>query len=281
MAARFRGPGALSMILAGLLFAAPAAGPARAQPGDGIEFVALTPGNVLVRFRADTPAQVRAVPVKGIKGILRGIDVRPARGRLYGITATYEIYAIDPASGQATRVSTLTAPFDGGEFAGMDFNPQSDRLRLVGIRGHNLRVHTDLGAAATDGPLTFAPGDRNAGRRPRIVAAAYTRSLAKTPETKLFDIDEALDVLVLQDPPNNGVLRTVGPLGADFGPESGFDIVSGPGPAESAWAASAGQLYRIDLATGAARPAGAIGDGKVRILALAALLSSPGPRANR
>lgn len=268
-------------MLALLLLAACAPGPARAQSPGGTEFVALTPGNTLIRFRADDPARVRVVPIRGVKGTLRGIDVRPARGRLYGITATYEIYAIDPASGQATRVSTLTAPFDGGEFAGMNFNPQSDRLRLVGIRGHNLRVHTDLGAAATDGPLTYAPRDRNAGRRPHIVAAAYTRSLPTTPETKLFDIDEALDVLVLQDPPNNGVLRTVGPLGVDFGPESGFDIVSGPGPAESAWAASAGRLYRIDLATGAARPAGAIGDGKVRILALAALLPSPGARADR
>lgn len=273
---------ALPILFAVSLLPSHAADPARAQPpAAGLEFVALTPGNVLVRFAAADPAQVRVVPVKGVKGTLRGIDVRPARGRLYGITATYEIYAIDAISGQATRVSTLTAPFDGGEYAGMDFNPQSDRLRLVGIRGHNLRVHTDLGAAASDGPLTYAPGDRNAGRRPHVVAAAYTRSLPRTPDTKLFDIDEGLDVLALQDPPNNGVLRTVGRLGVDFGPESGFDIVSGPGPAEAAWAATAGRLYRIDLTTGAATPAGVIGDGKVRILALAALLAAPAGRAGQ
>ena len=251
---------------------------ARAQaPPTGLEFVALTPGNALVRFAAADPAQARTIPVTGVKGSLRGIDVRPSNGRLYGITGSYEIYAIDPASGRASRISTLTAPFDGGEYAGMDFNPQSDRLRLVGIRGHNLRVHTDLGAAATDGPLKYVVKDRNAGRRPQVVAAVYTRSLPKTPVTKLFDIDAGLDVLAMQDPPNDGGLRTVGPLGVDFGPESGFDIVSGPGPAEAAWAATASTLYRIDLATGGAMRVATIGDGKVRILGLAALLAPPAP----
>jgi hypothetical protein len=269
-------PSPVPAALVALALAALAPSPAAAQLP--LEFVALTPGNTLVRFTAADPSQARALPITGVKGSLRGIDVRPANGRLYGITATYEIWVIDPASGKATRVSTLTAPFDGGEFAGMDFNPQSDRLRLVGIRGHNLRVHTDLGAAATDGPLKYVGKDRNAGRRPQVVAAAYTRSLPRTPTTKLFDIDAGLDVLAVQDPPNDGGLRTVGPLGVDFGPESGFDIVSGPGPAEAAWAATGSVLYRIDLATGAAARAGTIGDGTVRILGLAALLAAPAGR---
>ncbi len=260
--------------VAALLAARPAAAPAGAQPAasPGLEFVALAPGNRLVRFPLADPTQARIVPVAGVRGELRGIDVRPANGRLYGITATYEIWSIDPASGRASRVSTLTSPFDGGEYAGMDFNPQSDRLRLVGIRGQNLRVHTDLGAAATDGPLAYVAKDRNAGRRPQVVAAAYTRSLPSTPVTRLFDIDCGLDVLVLQDPPNNGGLRTIGPLGVDFGPESGFDIVSGPGAAEAGYAATASTLFRVDLETGAATKLGTIGDGTVRILALAALL---------
>jgi hypothetical protein len=261
----------LALLLVALALA-PAA-PTRAQPD--LEFVALTPGNALVRFAAGDPTKARAIPIVGVKGTLRGLDVRPANGRLYGISDAYVIYAIDPGTGQARKVSTLTAPFDGGEFAGMDFNPQSDRLRLVGSRGHNLRVHTELGAAATDGPLKYVVRDRNAGRKPQVVAAAYTRSLPKTAVTKLFDLDAGLDVLAVQDPPNDGGLRTVGPLGVDFGPESGFDIVSGPGPAEAAWAATASTLYRVDLATGAATRAGTIGDGTVRILALAALLGSP------
>jgi hypothetical protein len=271
-------PRARRALLVLALALAPSAARAQPAPAADLEFVALAPGNALVRFAAADPARARTIAITGVKGTLRGIDVRPANGRLYGITGTYEIYSIDPAGGQARRVSTLTAPFDGGEFAGMDFNPQSDRLRLVGSRGHNLRVHTDLGAAATDGPLKYVVRDRNAGRKPQVVAAAYTRSLAKTAVTKLFDLDAGLDVLAVQDPPNDGGLRTVGPLGVDFGPESGFDIVSGPGNAETAWAATAGTLYRIDLATGAATRVGAIGDGTVRILALAALLGAPGSR---
>ncbi len=267
----------------GAILAALIALEAQAQPAPPtpLEFVALIPGNALVRFEAESPGTVRHIPVTGIKGELRGIDVRPAKGRLYGITATYDLYAIDPSTGKATRVSTLTAPFDGGDFAGMDFNPQSDRLRLVGITGVNLRVNTDLGAAAVDGPLTYIPGDRNRGKRPKIVAAAYTRSLPSTPTTRLFNLDAGLDVLTLQDPPNNGGLRTVGPLGVDFGPESGFDIVSGPGEAETAWAATGSKLYRVDLKTGAATAAGTIGDGTVRILGLSALLPVPPARSGR
>ncbi len=264
-----------------LLCAAPALAHAQPAPPTPLEFVALTPGNALVRFAATTPGTVRRIAIAGVKGELRGIDVRPAKGRLYGITATYDLYAIDPTSGRATRVSTLTSPFDGGNFAGMDFNPQSDRLRLVGITGVNLRVHTDLGAAAVDGPLTYVAKDVNRGKRPKIVAAGYTRSLPATPTTRLFNLDAGLDVLTLQDPPNNGGLRTIGPLGVDFGPESGFDIVSGPGEAEQAWAATASTLYRIDLSTGAATAAGTIGDGKVRILGLSALLPVPVAGAGR
>lgn len=255
--------------------------PAQPAPPTPLEFVALTPGNALVRFDASTPGTVRRIAITGVRGELRGVDVRPAKGRLYGITATYDLYAIDPGTGKAMRVSTLTAPFDGGDFAGMDFNPQSDRLRLVGITGVNLRVHTDLGAAAVDGPLTYVPKDVNRGRRPKIVAAAYTRSLPSTSTTRLFNLDAGLDVLTLQDPPNNGGLRTIGPLGVDFGPESGFDIVSGPGAAEAGWAGTASTLYRIDLATGTATSAGTIGDGTIRILGLSALLPVPVSRGGR
>jgi hypothetical protein len=76
--------------------------------------------------------------------------------------------------------------------------------------------------------------------------------------TKLFDIDGALDILALQDPPNDGILATVGPLGADFASFAGFDIVS-EGGVDRAFAVSGTVLYGIDLATGAARALGTVG----------------------
>jgi hypothetical protein len=168
------------------------------------------------------------------------------------------VYTIDRASGASRLVSTLTVAFDAGPRSGFDFNPQTDRLRLVGGNGQNLRVHVDLGAAATDTPLRYAAKDPNAGRRPAVAAAAYTNSVANAAATKLFDIDGDLDILALQDPPNDGVLATIGPLGADFGPLAGFDIVS-EGGVDRAFAVSGSVLYEIDLANGAAHPLGTVG----------------------
>ncbi len=268
-----------ALLLALLLAAAPPGTASSQEPG-AVEMAALSPGNVLLRFRSDDLAAVRAIPVTGVRGTLLGIDVRPADRRLYGVSDAYGLYTIDPASGRARLVSTLTSAFDGGPQSGFDFNPQADRLRLVSASGQNLRVHVDLGAVAVDGALVYDAKDRNAGRRPRLAASAYTRSLPNAPQTQLFNIDAGLDVLVLQDPPNDGRLRTIGPLGVDFGPESGFDIRSGPGAAEAAYAATGSALYRVDLRTGAASRIGTLGDGSLRVIGLAVLPEPPGSRAS-
>jgi hypothetical protein len=236
-----------------------------------IELLALCDDGSLLAFRADRPAEVRRVEPQGLSGRLIGIDRRPADGVLYGVTTTNEIYRIDPKSGAATQVSSLTVPFDGDVYAGVDFNPQADRLRLTSRDGQNLRVNVLLGATAVDGALRYKDGDPGAGARPRITAGAYTHNVADAPDTKLFEIDEARDVLVLQDPPNDGILTTVGPLGIDFGSTGGFDIVTDASGRDDGYAASGASLYAIDLQTGAAHSLGTIGDGRASVIGLAAL----------
>ena len=93
--------------------------------------------------------------------------------------------------------------------------------------------------------------------------------------TKLFDIDSELDVLAVQDPPNDGVLVTVGPLGVDFAPLAGFAIFTDPAGADHAFAASGATLYTIDLTTGAAKTVGRIGTTDAKIVSLAALPIPP------
>jgi Domain of unknown function (DUF4394) len=236
-----------------------------------IELLALCDDGSMLGFYADRPAVVRRVEPQGLSGRLIGIDRRPADGVLYGLTTTNEIYRLDPQSGQATLVSSLTVPFDGDARSGVDFNPQADRLRVVSHDGQNLRVNVMLGATAVDGALRYKDGDSGAGKRPRITASAYTHNIANAPDTKLFEIDEERDVLVLQDPPNDGILTTVGPLGIDFGPLGGFDIVTDATGRDSGYAASGATLYAIDLTTGTARPLGTIGDGRANVVGLAAL----------
>lgn len=234
--------------------------------------VGLVDENVLLLFSAAQPSEATRIQLTGLSGTLLGIDVRPADGRLYGVTSANNLYTLDLASASAQLVSTLTAGFDGTPRSAFDWNPQADRLRLIASTGQNLRVHVDLGAVATDGPLAYASGDPHVGARPRVTAAAYTSNVPQALTTKLFDIDSELDVLALQDPPNDGALRTVGPLGIDFSPTGGFDILTRPDGTEVGYAAAGAMLYAVDLATGQARAVGTIGDGRLRLIGLAVKL---------
>ena len=241
-----------------------------AARADDARLLALGEGNVLLAFSAAEPGRVERIELKGVRGSLIGIDCRPSDGKLYGLGTTYELHTVDPATGAATVASTLTVPFDGGVRSGVDFNPQLDRLRLVASSGQNLRVNVTMGATAADTGLAYAAGDRNQGRRPSITGAAYGNNRKDAATTKLFDLDAELDVLAVQDPPNDGALVTVGPVGVDVAPHAGFDIVTDDAGADHAFAAWGGTLYAIDLASAAARPLGTIG-GSPDVIGLAAL----------
>jgi hypothetical protein len=236
-----------------------------------IELVALVDDGSLLVLAADRPAETRAVALRGVGGRLVGIDWRPADRRLWGLSDRNDLYRIDVAAGTAELTSTLTLPFDGGASSGVDFTPQNDRLRLLGSTGQNMRVQVTLGATALDKPLAYASGDPNAGRRPAIAAAGYDHNVAAAPATTLFAIDADLDVLVRVDPPNDGQLATIGPLGIDVGPETGFEIVTASGGGETAFVAAGGALYTLDLASGRASPAGSIGGTGRPVIGLATL----------
>jgi hypothetical protein len=253
----------------------------------------LTEGNMLVSFSSENPGNVKTIHVMGVDGQLIGIDIRPSDGMLYGITDTNKIYMINPATGEASFKSMLSAEFEGSEMSGVDFNPVPDRLRLVGSNDQNYRTNVDNGMVAdfdpntaglqTDSDLVYAADDSNAGMNPHVVAAAYTNSFSGPPSspdvtpptrtTQLFGIDSDLDVLVLQNPPNDGVLKTIGSLGIDFGSTGGFDIFSPEDGENIAIAASGSTLYSIDLSSGSATTLGTIGDGCMEIIGLAVAMT--------
>ncbi|MBD2069069.1 DUF4394 domain-containing protein [Leptolyngbya sp. FACHB-671] len=251
-----------------------------------VQLIGLTDSNSLVLFNPDDPTKTRNVAVTGVNGNLLGIDIRPANGLLYGITDTNDIYTIDFGTGEATLVSSLSPiEFEGGNQSGFDFNPVPDRLRLVGSNDQNLRINVDTGAIADldmnpatgfqpDGTLAYGATDVNAGANPNITAAAYTNSFAPSPDptrtTQLFGIDSALDVLVLQSPPNAGTLTTIGSLGIDFDVVGGFDILADGMGNNVAYAASNSTLYNINLSNGSASTVGTIGDEPVQLVGLAA-----------
>ncbi len=235
----------------------------------GPEIAVLGDDGALVVFRVGEPTSRRVVPT-GVSGTLVGIDRRPADGKLYGVTAS-DVYTIDVATGATTLVSTLTVPFDGDVRSGVDFTPQLDRLRLVSADGRNLRVNVVIGATAVDAPLAYAATDPHAGARPRITASGYGNNRPGVATTTLFEIDSGLDVLAVQDPANDGVLRTVGPLGVDVPDLAGLDVVTDEQGRDRAFAAWGTTLHEIDLTTGRASPLGPV-PGLVRAATSLAVL---------
>lgn len=196
---------------------------------------------------------------------LASIDFRPATGQLYGFDATQrQLYTINTTSG---ALSTVGVPLPAGTGEEIDFNPAVDRIRLVGSAAQNQRLHPDTGVlASTDANLAYAAGDVNAGDAPNVRGAGYTNSVAGVVSTTtLYDIDVSNDVLVTQNPANDGLLQTVGLLGVDlnaglFGTFIGFDISGATGTAYLTDGGFAGpsNLYTVDLTTGAALSMGEI-----------------------
>ena len=221
----------------------------------------LTDDNRLVGFKVGTPNTLDTnVTISGLAPgeLVLGIDVRPRDNMLYGLTSTARLITIDPATGVATVKATLAAdssdttlPYTaiaGTAFA-VDFNPVADRLRVISNSGQSLRINVDTGATTTDGAIN------RAGAAPMVAAAAYTNSIPNATATQLFDVDSTSSVLALQNPPNDGTLVNVGPLGVTVAGDGGMDIAGGAnGLVLAALRTTAGgptSLYRVDITTGA------------------------------
>jgi hypothetical protein len=220
--------------------------------------IGLTAENTLVRIDTETRRASAPLRVTGTDGRLLGIDQRPQDGKLYGVTDRGQIVTIDTTTGAAMQVSRLSVPFESGGRAVVDFNPVANRLRLMGMGGANLRVNVDTGEAVRDGELKYQAGSALAETRPRIVAGAYTNSVAGATATALYTIDTLLGVLNLQAPPNDGVQQPRGMLGASVPAGVAFDILPGADGANSAFVLAGGTLHSANTETGALTATGPV-----------------------
>jgi hypothetical protein len=249
----------------------------------------VTTTNQLVRFTSTAPGTVTTIgTISGLQAgeNILGIDFRPSNGQLYGLGSTSRLYIINTTTGAATQVGTgtFTTALSGTNF-GFDFNPVPDAIRIVSDTGQNLRVNPTTAAVTVDGAIN--PGT------PQVTAAGYTNNFAGAVNTMLFVIDTSgtTDRLAIQNPPNNGTLVTVGPLGIDASGVNGFDISATDNRAFAALQPGVGvafsTLYSINLQTGAATAIGAIGSGlTLRGLAISLAgggtgTGTPGSRASR
>ena len=249
---------------------------------EALTIYAVTGSNALISFDSATPGTIASnVAITGLTGqneSIIGIDFRPATGQLYGLGDGSRLYLIDPTTGAATQVGSSGQFTLSGASFGFDFNPVPDRIRVTSDANQNLRLNPNDGTlASADGNLAFNAGDPNQGADPNIAGSAYTNSFNPAPaSTTLYGIDFGLDLLVTQNPPNNGTLNTVGALGVNTSSAVGFDIFSNDLSVNLAFASLTGvtsnisSLYSINLSTGAASLIDEIGnDLLIRDIAIA------------
>jgi hypothetical protein len=266
-----------------LLLAACASTPPEPMGPPAKEMIfAVTAGNELVQFNAGQPQLL--LSRKALTGLtagdtLLGIDFRVAKGQLYGLGASGQLYRIDTRAGTASAVgSPQPIPREGASEWGFDFNPTVDRIRVVNDAGANFRLHPDTGALVDsnpnepgvqlDGRLAYDAADANAGKTPAIVAAAYTYNKDNDKITTNYALDGRQGVLVHQGSkegvqpavsPNTGRLFTVGSLGIGAFEHATLDISDLSNAAYAAVTAGGKSAwYRIDLATGRATRVGTV-----------------------
>lgn len=252
--------------------------------GPQLRFVGLTADQRLVSFGECNPSRPRDLgPVTGLSGNdteLVGIDYRVQDGLLYAVGNGGGVYKFaTPGTALATRVNQLSVALDPAATSfGVDFNPAADRLRIVSDTGQNLRHNVNAtGTTIADGALNYLEGTPPAPvAATNVVAAAYTNNdLDPATSTSLFDIDGDRDQVVLQSPPNAGVLFPTGKLGVDATGPIGFDVYStvrdGVTIRNAGFAVLTAEgtpgFYRVDLLTGAAVRIGTLGADVIDVAA--------------
>jgi len=281
----------------------------------GIPAIALDGANNLLRFNSATPGMVTTQAIGVAVGeTVVGIDFRPSTGQLFGVTTNVtggvRMVLIDPQTGGTSAVLGTTfqqfvgvggapLPITGTAF-GVDFNPVTDRLRVVTNTGLNFRFNPFTGTlsdgdngGAANSVAGINPDGPIGGATTTVDATAYTSSFAPltgTGITTQYTLDAVSDSLYIQNSPNSGTQTaplaiTLGGVLLNFSAANGFDIPSnvrsastntaaaGKGIAALTVGGSAG-LYSIDLSTGAATLLGTVGAGTTALSGLS-LASSP------
>ncbi|MCH8498978.1 MAG: DUF4394 domain-containing protein [Marinobacter sp.] len=231
--------------------------------------IALGEDGKLHKIDSESLTVSASMSVDGATG-LRGIDVRPADGKLYGLGGGDQLYTLDLNSGQATAGAKLKLSLPGTGQALVDFNPVADRLRLLAADGTNFRVNVDSGDVIKDGTVAYAQAGYRAGYSPNVLTGAYTNSYAGAEKTALYNIDLASGNLMLQDPPNDGVQKTIGELSESLG-HATMDIASDGKGGNTAYVLTGTTLHTLDLNTGALTLLGEVANLPGNIIDIAVL----------
>ena len=245
--------------------------------------VGITGNDRLVSFDTLSPGTASVKTMSGFASAgerVVGLDWRPATGELIAVTvpvgiaanALVRTYHVDWNTGSVTLIGSIpgTVPGAGDRATGVDFQPVVDRLRFVQSNDENFRVNPNNGSLSGDDTnLSYT-----APATGPVTAVAYDRNIAPGPpgtpappgaKTTLYGIDTGSSRLVTiggidsTPSPNGGAVTAIGQLAVTVlaNSDAGFDISpSGAAFATMSPAAGVGDLYSINLATGAATDVG-------------------------
>lgn len=242
---------------------------------------ALSNGKIYT-FDAKSPSKLIGNPLSlsglGTGQILVGMDYRPNTGELFCLgynpsKGTGRLYTVN-ANGTLSTINFNELKIElGNGPIGFDFNPTVDRIRVVSANNKNYRLNPSTGEVSnTDADLNYKSADVNEGKNPFIGTCAYTNSYVGATATALYVFDDSLNNFALQNPPNNGVLTTLGKntnivintLDRSSDMDIYFDastnsnkafFVANPKDTKN------DNFYTLDLSTGAAALVGQIGTG--------------------
>ncbi len=226
----------------------------------------LVNGKTIVTINPETRAVTHSVDVDS--NALLGMDIRPADGKLYGVTNRQEIVTIDHKTGKTQKVSTISGEIEVSTVTVVDFNPVLDRLRIVDSNNGSHRINIKNGENTIDGILFFNQHDVNSDSVPRVIAGSYTNSVKNQITTELYNIDADTNSLVLQNPPNAGMINTVAKLDIPLERVVSFNIVYHEGN-HQAWLANGNHLYEVNLKNGKTKSLGEISGFTGRLMDLA------------
>ncbi|HMO01534.1 MAG TPA: DUF4394 domain-containing protein [Oligoflexia bacterium] len=246
--------------------------------------------NTLTMFDSNAPAtSMGSLPISGLQQaeIIMAIDFRPSNNKLYGLGSSSRIYQIDLTNGLASPIgaSAFNPPLSGGHF-GFDFDPTTDRVRIISDTGKNFTVSADTGSVITiENDLSFYGGDQNTPK-PNIVAIAHTNNFLGAISSVVYALDSRFNILGTigskngSIAPSSGLVFNEGALGVDFTEIAGFDISPTSGEAYAVLTKNGftySEFYRINFSTGSLQKIGVLpGDMQARSIAIPyATMSAP------
>lgn len=233
------------------------------------DLLALSADGKLLHIDTETLTVASDVKLSGVSS-LRGIDIRPANGSLYGLDGDGQLYTINAKSGAASKAAKLSQALPGNGQAVVDFNPVADRLRLLAADGTSLRVNVESGEVVVDGEVAYAKDGPYSGKTAKVVAGAYTNAYKGTEKTALYTVDLATGNLMLQNPPNDGIQQVVGKI-ADGLQSAALDIKSDGKGGNTAYLLTGTTLHQVNLETGKASALGEIRNLPADIIDIAVL----------